>query len=265
MFTNLVESSSHAKEFRRRGSFFLFTIATYAVLFVVTGVVSIYAYDARLEKQNLEIITTLTPVEYIQPEQQVVHADKPQSIRDNDNPSNIPTREISMARIEENAKIPDTISTTPNTHPPRPTGPYKIGKDDTPEGPGGSTKTSCCAGGKQPGSSTPVEIEEPPPAPETRKVPKILSKGPITGDAKVLPPPPYPPLAIQMRIQGKVSVQVLIDEQGRVISATAIDGHPFLRPAAQKAAFQAQFSPTTLNNQPVKVSGVITYDFKLTN
>ena len=47
MFNNLIESSSHASEFKRRGSFFLFTTATYILLFVIGGVVSIYAYDAR--------------------------------------------------------------------------------------------------------------------------------------------------------------------------------------------------------------------------
>ena len=57
---------------------------------------------------------------------------------------------------------------------------------------------------------------------------------------------------------------MLIDENGRVVSATALDGHNFLVGAAQKAALQARFSPTKLSDQPVKVSGVITYDFKLT-
>ena len=55
MFNNLIESSSHAKEFKRRGSFLLFTTATYVVLFVITGVVSIYAYDAHLESQSTEL------------------------------------------------------------------------------------------------------------------------------------------------------------------------------------------------------------------
>ena len=54
MFNNLIESSSHAKEYKRRGSFLLFTDGTYVVLFVVAGVVSIYAYDARLEAQTLD-------------------------------------------------------------------------------------------------------------------------------------------------------------------------------------------------------------------
>lgn len=34
--------------------------------------------------------------------------------------------------------------------------------------------------------------------------------------------------------------------------------------AAQKAALLARFRPTLLSDQPVKVSGVINYDFKLT-
>ncbi len=62
MFNNLIESSSHAKEFKRRGSFLLFTTATYVVLFVVTGVVSIYAYDAHLESQSTELEITFVPL-----------------------------------------------------------------------------------------------------------------------------------------------------------------------------------------------------------
>ena len=62
MFNNLIESSSHAGEFKRRGSFVLFTTATYALLFLVAAVISIYAYDARLEEPTTEI-TMLSPVD----------------------------------------------------------------------------------------------------------------------------------------------------------------------------------------------------------
>ncbi|MBA2378253.1 MAG: TonB family protein, partial [Blastocatellia bacterium] len=58
-----------------------------------------------------------------------------------------------------------------------------------------------------------------------------------------------------------VTVQVVIDEAGNVISANAVNGHALLRPAAVAAARQAKFSPTMLSGQPVKVSGVITYNF----
>ena len=63
MFNNLIESSSHTKELKRRGSFLLFTTFTYLVLFVITGVASIYAYDAHLEEQteSLELLTFVPP------------------------------------------------------------------------------------------------------------------------------------------------------------------------------------------------------------
>ena len=61
MFHNLIESSSHRQEIKRRGSFLLFTTATYAFLFAITGVVSIYAYDTHLEGANYEVVTMLPP------------------------------------------------------------------------------------------------------------------------------------------------------------------------------------------------------------
>jgi len=60
-----------------------------------------------------------------------------------------------------------------------------------------------------------------------------------------------------------VSVQVLVDENGTVVSAKAVSGNAFLVNEAQKAAFQARFAPTRLGDQAVKVSGVITYNFVL--
>ena len=38
-------------------------------------------------------------------------------------------------------------------------------------------------------------------------------------------------------------------------------GHPLLRAAAQGAAMASKFSPTKLSGQPVKVNGVIIYNF----
>jgi protein TonB len=79
----------------------------------------------------------------------------------------------------------------------------------------------------------------------------------------VLPKPAYPEIAKRAGAQGPVNVQVLIDETGKVISAKAISGSPLLMIAAQQAALAARFSPTKLSEQPVKVSGVITYNFQL--
>src|SRR6266481_897482 len=62
MFNNLIESSSHVREFKRRGSFLIFTTAAYALLFVIAGIASVYAYDAHLDQEENEVITMLQPV-----------------------------------------------------------------------------------------------------------------------------------------------------------------------------------------------------------
>src|SRR5919106_3190398 len=86
MFNNLIESSSHAKEFKRRGSFLLFTTATYVILFVVTGVISIYAYDAHLEEQTLEI-TLISPQDFA-PQPDPAPASQPNRPRETSNNTN---------------------------------------------------------------------------------------------------------------------------------------------------------------------------------
>ena len=103
--------------------------------------------------------------------------------------------------------------------------------------------------------------EPPPPEPTKAPVPKTISGGVLNGKAISLPKPPYPPVARAVRASGSVSVQVLIDERGNVVSASAVSGHPLLRASAVAAAHGAKFSPTVLAGQPVKVSGVITYNF----
>jgi TonB family protein len=85
----------------------------------------------------------------------------------------------------------------------------------------------------------------------------------LNSEALLLPKPRYPQPAVQIGLQGLVNVQVLIDETGKVVSAKAVSGHPILVPDAQRAAMQAKFSPTIIGDQPVKVSGVITYNFTL--
>ncbi len=91
--------------------------------------------------------------------------------------------------------------------------------------------------------------------------PKTVSGGVLNGNAMYLPKPVYPPAARAARVGGTVSVQVLIDEEGNVISATAISGHQLLNSAAEAAAHKAKFSPTLVDGRSVKVSGVITYTF----
>lgn len=105
------------------------------------------------------------------------------------------------------------------------------------------------------------EIDQPRIATRSKPPPKTVSAGVLNGKATSLPKPAYPPAARTIRASGSVSVQVLVSESGRVISANAVSGHPLLRAAAASAARNATFAPTLLSGQPVKVSGVITYNF----
>jgi len=104
---------------------------------------------------------------------------------------------------------------------------------------------------------------EPPPSPGPKPILKPVSGGVLNGTAVLLPPPAYPDAAKRMRVQGVVTVDVILDETGKVVAANASSGPTVLRDAAVQAALKARFSPTKLSGQPVKVSGVINYKFAL--
>ena len=117
-------------------------------------------------------------------------------------------------------------------------------------------------------SQPPTKVEEventtprKPPHAVKEKPKTIVSKGPVNGYATSLPKPAYPAVARAINLTGDVTVQVLIDESGNVISAKVTNGHPFFRQDAERAAWKAKFKPTYLADVPVKVTGVITYRF----
>lgn len=86
--------------------------------------------------------------------------------------------------------------------------------------------------------------------------------GVLNGTAIKLSQPPYPKIARFAHVRGSVQVQVLIDEDGAVLRARAESGHPLLKAVAVAAARQSKFSPTRLSGRPVKVSGIIIYNFQ---
>lgn len=76
-----------------------------------------------------------------------------------------------------------------------------------------------------------------------------------------LPTPEFPPIARAAQASGTVEVEVMLDEEGKVIAAQAISGHPLLVAASVKAARLAEFKPTRFHGKPVKIVGVIDYHF----
>ena len=88
-----------------------------------------------------------------------------------------------------------------------------------------------------------------------------ISAGVLNGKAISLPKPDYPPDARAAGTEGVVVIQVTVDEQGNVTEARAISGPKQLQDVAVNAALQAKFSPTLLSGEPVRVTGVIVYNF----
>jgi protein TonB len=265
MFTNLIESSSHAQDLKRRGSFVLFTTVTYFLLFAIAGLASINAYDARLEDQNTEVVVMLSPVDLPAPPA----ASRTAPPRASNNNKGVAVRDNPMASVSHPELAPAAVSAKPNTNPPVPDGrPWLIGSGNSdpaiiggPSGVGNGTGV-----GRGSGQVSSIEVGTPPPLPAAVEKPKpqmIHKSAVLNGEALSLPKPPYPAIAKQLHIQGTVNVQVVISETGKVISAKAVSGNAALTAVAQQAALQARFSPTILGEQPVKVSGIITYNFLL--
>ncbi|HEX8457730.1 MAG TPA: energy transducer TonB [Pyrinomonadaceae bacterium] len=90
-----------------------------------------------------------------------------------------------------------------------------------------------------------------------------VSGGVLNGKAVEMPKPLYPETARRSKVTGVVTVEVVIDVSGKVIGARAVSGPEMLRDAAERAARQAKFTPALLSGQPVRVSGLITYNFSL--
>jgi TonB family protein len=77
--------------------------------------------------------------------------------------------------------------------------------------------------------------------------------------------PRYSAEARKARVQGKVLVQVTVNERGRVTEAKTIEGQDLLNEICEKAALASTFKPKTSNGKKVKYSGVIQYTFSITD
>ena len=258
MFDNLVESSSHKDDITRKGSFIGVTAAVYVVLMIAFFVAGIYLYDAHLSTLDLELTTLVAPVPVPQQEAQ---PDKPQEAKPQKVEQNVDVRKELIADVSRTELVPKEISAKASDVPPVRKGVTTvIGTSDSnaqapmPAGPGSGTVTT---------APTKVQIADDPPPPEVKPTPPRapISGGVLNGKAISLPKPGYPPIARAAHASGTVVVQVLIDENGNVVSAHAVSGHPLLTAAAVGAARSARFSPTKLSGQPVKVTGVIQYNF----
>lgn len=257
MFDNLVESSSHKDDLSRKGSFIAGTAIIYGVLLVTFFVAGIYWYDAHLGAMELELTTLVAPVPVPQQQKEPEQKQEAKPVKVE---QNVDVRKELIADVTRTELVPKEVSAKASDVPPVRRGVTTVlGTTDSnaavamPSGPGAGTVVTAPAK---------VQIADEPPPPEPKPTPRApISGGVLNGKAISLPKPGYPAIAKAAHASGTVVVQVLIDENGNVVSANAVSGHPLLIQAAVSAARQARFSPTKLSGQPVKVTGVIQYNF----
>jgi len=272
MFDQMIESEPASAEIKSRRKYFVTSGLVVGTLFFVGVIVSIFASEFGIRNSNIEVTELIAPIEMAATTPPAPQPKAPSNAPVKEN-SKVPMRTEHIARIDEPQVAPATVSTTPNTIPSRPVGDYVIGKFNTetldppagtgrdigPTGPG-TGPSGLAVNDAEPENET---KPEPPPIkkPEPPKNRPPVSKGVLNGSALSLPKPNYSAAARAVGAAGTVRVQVTIDETGRVISANAIDGHPMLRGESERAARGAKFSPTKLSDVPVKVTGIITYNF----
>lgn len=273
MLDQLVESKSNSRENRRKGQFLLGIGVVAVVSLLSAWTVSLFGKDFGMGGDDLALTTLVAPVPV--PEEEP--PPEPEKPKEQQKQPDVDVRKELIQNIMQSpVKPPETISVAKNpVKEMRLDRLTKLGTTDSDTGAkvdpgvsrvvadGGTGGLSTGTGTATTGGDDGVDAPPPPPAakPTPKPVPKTVSGGVLNGKATSLPKPAYPAAAKAVRAGGSVSVQVTISESGGVISANAVSGHPLLRAAAESAARGARFSPTMLSGQPVKVTGVITYNF----
>jgi protein TonB len=262
MLDQLVESKSNTKENTRRTEFLFITLVIMVSSLLTGWTYSLFAKDYAMGGDDLSLTTLVAPVPVPDEEPPPKPEKQPEKQPDVD------VRKELVQNIMASPKIPEKVSVERNpVKEMRLDRITKIGNEDSNTGtqvrPENARVTDTAGAGGLGGQDVEKKAENdvPPPPPPPKAPPKTVSGGVLNGKATSLPKPAYPAAARAVQASGPVNVQVLIDESGHVVSASAVSGHPLLRAAAVSAARGARFSPTLLSGQPVKVSGVITYNF----
>ncbi len=274
MLHQLVESKNDTSGNRKLGGILLTTaIGVFSVL-TVALISSLFSHTLAMGSENLDItalVSPISPSDEAPPEPIAAKQSQPSE----KTISQLPSRQTNTLRIDEISNdIPKTVSVTQNQQQSRPTTRYNLSDinsdgissgDGRPERSGNNQSIGNSLAEKP--SSEEVKNEIPPP-PIIKEIPKaepkterIVTGGVVNSKAIYLAKPAYSAAARAVRASGQVKVQVTIDEEGKIIAANIISGHPLLQSAALSAAKASKFTPTTLSDQKVKVSGVIVYNF----
>ncbi|MFV0387575.1 MAG: energy transducer TonB [Pyrinomonadaceae bacterium] len=282
MLKSILTGAIREEDTRSRAKFFAFT-----AFFVLTAlssalVVNLFSQKLSIGDDEFNISTIVAPPQLPQEVPQTLQKKTVAQIDDVSNTQKLAVRKFNIMRVDEQpTEIPKEVSTSPPRFAARPEGTFLVGvKDSEAIGEEANFSLNRCKAGcegtsgigetqtKQTSDSKPEKDSKkkviPPPPPKMEREPKpktIRISRVLNGSAIYLEKPTYPSSIHSMNIGGRVTVQVTVDIKGKVISAKATSGHPLLRRTSETAALNSRFSPTTINNMPVGVSGIIVYNF----
>jgi protein TonB len=273
MLNQLIESKEHTQENARRSGFLITTLGVLVAVLMSGWTYSLFAKNYGMGTGDLELSRLVAPVPVI--DQTPPPKPEPERNPARDQATNNSERQTvieKVARMEDSLNKPPKLEDSrkldsvplarneANDYTESTQNNYRSRNPDSVE-PGDSLRTTV-AEVKDNEKPPEVVIKPSPKVEDAPKKPVTVSLGVVNGKATNLVKPPYPAAARAVRAEGAVNVQVLIDEQGNVVSATAVSGHPLLRAVSVAAARQSKFTPTLLSKQAVKVTGVIVYQFK---
>lgn len=95
-------------------------------------------------------------------------------------------------------------------------------------------------------------------APQEVEIPTIIDGGDIESYAKTCEAPSFPSDAKNLK-SVSAKVQVVVNEEGKVVDAKLIEGHPAFGQAAVKSAMNATFPRSMITTQYVKVRGFMNF------
>lgn len=257
MFDNLVVSTVQRRS-RRRVKFFVCTSITYLFVVAAAFALSITLATPRLadssEHHAISIAPTPPPPPRVGPVRVDSGAPPPLDLRNIRKFDDLVDHSASPPRINPGVGLPNASKIDGFTD----------GNDiGSPDGIG----VAGIVGANGKANEAPPKPPDPP-RPSPRSVepdtkPVRVSSTVLQGKVIERRVPIYPELVRRIRLQGDVAVEVIISPEGRVESVRAVSGHPMLIPTALDAARAWRFGPTLLNGVPVRVTGVITFVFKL--
>lgn len=255
MFDKLVESTKQ-KQGRRAGGYLAATTLIYGLALVGIAIGTIIGFSPALaEEYSLKATLAPPPLPIGPPPPPAIQrtALEPQTVS-----FTAPTNPIDLSKMRRAEDLPPVRFG--DRGPVVVGAPLGNGNGDS-NGVWGAPRTGDAEAPPRP--DPPISLD-PPPTPEIKpQGTSKVSEGVLQGGAIRRVKPAYPAMARTIRAGGAVQVAVTISEDGRVTDAAALNGHPLLRNAAIEAARQWLFSPTKLSNVPVKVQGVLTFNFIL--